>query len=345
MNSQWKLVPVEPTETMLINGFESVPNECFTDDEVWEQYQEMSGCQQAAFRAKLCWAAMINSAPAPSKADAQPVMKLEAEKLWGGHGEYAVSFVRAGWLDECRATGGEFLLYTHPDEGKVARLTAERDALQLRLNAADQRIDELTQRKAEPVEWGAPKTVRQLIQQLETLDQELRPLSMLRVPGDVFEDGKERTRAVHLSFSYERVDGQWLAPFKGDGEKVLAFWCRTERPATAFGFPVVLDPTLAPNEMRLVQPAPVAAELADRSPERYAIEHAEYMAKSADDVLAKFQAYGLALLAVDEGDDDEDEGELFENIDSTRGDLQEALAYLRGMVHEFRKRSNRCPPL
>jgi len=147
MNTQWKLVPVEPTETMVINGFESEPDECFTDEEVWEQYQEMSGCQQAAFRAKLCWAAMINSAPASSEADAQPVMKLEAEKLWGGHGEYAVSFVRAGWLDECRATGGEFLLYTHPDEGKVARLTAERDALQQRLNAADQRIDELT---AEP---------------------------------------------------------------------------------------------------------------------------------------------------------------------------------------------------
>lgn len=139
---------------------------------------------------------------------------------------------------------------------KHAVAIKERDALQQRLNAADQRIDELTQRKAEPVEWGAPKTVRQLIRQLETLDQELRPLSMLRVPGDVFDDGKERTRAVHLSFSHERVDGQWLAPFSGDGEKVLAFWCRTEQPDTAFGFPVMVDPTLAPNEMRLVQPAP-----------------------------------------------------------------------------------------
>ena len=63
MNSQWKLVPVEPTETMVINGFESVPDKCFTDEGVWEQYQEMSGCQQAAFRAKLCWAAMLGSAP------------------------------------------------------------------------------------------------------------------------------------------------------------------------------------------------------------------------------------------------------------------------------------------
>lgn len=85
--------------------------------------------------------------------------------------------------------------------------------------------------QGEPVEWGAPKTVRQLIRQLETLDQDLRPLSMLRVPASIFEDGKERVRATHLSFSHERVDGQWLAPFKSDGEKVLAFWCRMEQPA------------------------------------------------------------------------------------------------------------------
>ncbi len=86
------------------------------------------------------------------------------------------------------------------------------------------------------------------------------------------------------------------------------------------------------------KPAPVAVALPERSPKDYAIEHAEYMAMSADDVLAKFQAYGLALLAVDEGGDD-GEGELFENIDSARGDLQESLVDLRGMVYEFRKRA------
>ena len=86
------------------------------------------------------------------------------------------------------------------------------------------------------------------------------------------------------------------------------------------------------------QPAPVAVVLPERSPQDYAIEHAEYMAKSVDNVLAKFQAYGLALLAVDEGGDD-GEGELLENIDSTRGDLQESLVDLRSMVYEFRKRA------
>ncbi len=92
-------------------------------------------------------------------------------------------------------------------------------------------------------------------------------------------------------------------------------------------------------ESRL-QGEPVAVVLPDRSPEDYAIEHAEYMAKSADDVLAKFQAYGLALLAVDEGGE-EGEGELFEAIDTARGDLQESLVDLRGMVYEFRKRRDR----
>jgi len=82
----------------------------------------------------------------------------------------------------------------------------------------------------------------------------------------------------------------------------------------------------------------------DRSPKDYAIEHAEYMAMAADQVIAEFQAYGLALMAVDEGGDD-GEGELFDAIDSARQDLQEALVELRSMVFEFRKRRDRTAPL
>lgn len=161
----------------------------------------------------------------------------------------------------CKARGayaelpsGECPTPYKPNKVLLAESMAREQALQLRLNAADQRVAELTKQRGDPVEWGAPKTVRQLIRQLETLDQDLRPLSMLRVPGSVFEDGKERVRAVHLSFSHERVDGQWLAPYKSEGEKVLAFWCRMEQPSTVFGFPVVVDPTLAPNEVRLALP-------------------------------------------------------------------------------------------
>lgn len=57
------LVPVEPTEDMIIQGFESEPDESFSDEKEWEAYDAMSGCQQAAHRAKLCWAAMIAAAP------------------------------------------------------------------------------------------------------------------------------------------------------------------------------------------------------------------------------------------------------------------------------------------
>ena len=59
----WKLVPIEPTENMIIDGFESEPDKTFSKPEVWEEYAAMSGCKQAAHRAKLCWAAMLAAAP------------------------------------------------------------------------------------------------------------------------------------------------------------------------------------------------------------------------------------------------------------------------------------------
>lgn len=65
----WKLVPIEPTENMIIDGFESEPDKTFSKPEVWEEYSAMSGCKQAAHRAKLCWAAMLAAAPTPQKGE------------------------------------------------------------------------------------------------------------------------------------------------------------------------------------------------------------------------------------------------------------------------------------
>ena len=59
----WVMVPKEPTERMVIDGFESEPDETFSEPEVWEAYQKMSGCDQAAYRVRLCWAAMLTAAP------------------------------------------------------------------------------------------------------------------------------------------------------------------------------------------------------------------------------------------------------------------------------------------
>lgn len=83
----------------------------------------------------------------------------------------------------------------------------------------------------EPVQWGAPKNVRQLIQQLQTLDPELETTALLRMPAD-FRDGRA-IRQVPLSISYEKMDGMWLAPYKGDGRKVLAFWVKPDDRSTA----------------------------------------------------------------------------------------------------------------
>lgn len=61
------MVPKVPTEDMLVAGFESEPDETFSEPEVWEEYQNMSGCQQAAHRARLCWAAMLAAIPTAPK--------------------------------------------------------------------------------------------------------------------------------------------------------------------------------------------------------------------------------------------------------------------------------------
>ncbi|MCG0582126.1 hypothetical protein L6Q82_29570 [Burkholderia cenocepacia] len=68
----WRLVPIEPTESMVVNGFESWPDEFFSDPEVWDAFEKMTGCQQAAHKAQLCYAAMLASAPQPpAQADAR----------------------------------------------------------------------------------------------------------------------------------------------------------------------------------------------------------------------------------------------------------------------------------
>lgn len=59
----WKLVPIEPTEDMVIRGFESKPDQFWSTPEEWAEYEAMSGCQQAAHKATLCWQAMLAAAP------------------------------------------------------------------------------------------------------------------------------------------------------------------------------------------------------------------------------------------------------------------------------------------
>lgn len=63
------MVPKVPTEDMVIAGFESEPDEDFSEPGVWEAYEDMSGCEQAAYRARLCWAAMLAAVPQEAKGE------------------------------------------------------------------------------------------------------------------------------------------------------------------------------------------------------------------------------------------------------------------------------------
>lgn len=59
----WVMVPVEPTEHMIVEGFESEPDPDSSDEKEWAGYEALSGCRQAARRAEFFWAAMIAAAP------------------------------------------------------------------------------------------------------------------------------------------------------------------------------------------------------------------------------------------------------------------------------------------
>ncbi len=115
MNNQWKLVPVEPTREMLVAALKT-----------------NGACP--------IYAAMLAAAPEPSAGWEPEVVAVINEE--GGHFKETVVEHRPG-IDRL-PVGTELV-----DRAHVIRLQAERDALQLRLNAADQRIDELTAQKAE----------------------------------------------------------------------------------------------------------------------------------------------------------------------------------------------------
>lgn len=84
----------------------------------------------------------------------------------------------------------------------------------------------------------------------------------------------------------------------------------------------------------------------DRTPQDYAIEHAEYMAVRAERLLDAVQEHAAAHLArEDDGndqDDDEDISSLNERCDRADEGVTEAMAKMRDGIQEFRKRRDRA---
>lgn len=102
----WQLVPVEPTEDMVVDGFESAPCEGFTSLDEWEKFEAMSGCQQSTHRARLCYAAMLAATPTPPAAAPDADERAVDRFATAMKAKMAVSSAkgRSGWNDEAQCT-------------------------------------------------------------------------------------------------------------------------------------------------------------------------------------------------------------------------------------------------
>ncbi|OLU22993.1 hypothetical protein BVH03_22375 [Pseudomonas sp. PA15(2017)] len=91
------------------------------------------------------------------------------------------------------------------------------------------------------------------------------------------------------------------------------------------------------------QPASVVApDATGRTPQDYAIEHAEYMAVAAESAISDYQAYSKACIDFEERDDGDASEEAFEAVNNAESDLTDALINLQSMIYEFRKRRDRA---
>lgn len=98
------------------------------DDHCWGDTDEI----EADRLLELMQAGAFDKPIAQPQGKPVPVMKLEAERLLGTDGEYSVSFVKAGWLDECQKTGGVFYLYAEQPAPVAVMPFAEKVIVKLR---------------------------------------------------------------------------------------------------------------------------------------------------------------------------------------------------------------------
>ena len=76
--------------------------------------------------------------------------------------------------------------------------------------------------------------------------------------------------------------------------------------------------------------------MSERTPQDFAIEHAEYMAQSAEHLIAAVNDLGLAEQEHDEGSANASD------VDAARDTLTEMLGDMRNSIYEFRKRRDRA---
>ncbi|VVQ20961.1 hypothetical protein PS934_05075 [Pseudomonas fluorescens] len=142
------------------------------------------------------------------------------------------------------------------------RITAERDALQLRLNAADQRNDDLETL----LEQVLTNANRSLPSELHRSIRKLLPAPACSAPANEAErepfESWHRTRFATKNGTGQPTrdmhNGAYDPNYGPPGQQHMweawqarAALSASAEFATVFGFPVVVDPTLAPDEMRV----------------------------------------------------------------------------------------------
>lgn len=128
MNNQWRWVPVEPTRE-----------------------QRNAVCMHPDL-AHTLYCSMVSAAPEPPDKEEAEVIGYRVRYEQNPEAEYLMYQQPEGTYSS------EPLILLSDHRFLVARLTAERDALQQRLNAADQRIDELERGEKAPLDPPQPIT-------------------------------------------------------------------------------------------------------------------------------------------------------------------------------------------
>ena len=75
------------------------------------------------------------------------------------------------------------------------------------------------------VVWGAPKTIRELIAQLETMDPEIKVHGAIHTEFE----GKPVARCRYLGMSFERVDAPWIRQGDHQVPYSLVFWTQEDK--------------------------------------------------------------------------------------------------------------------
>lgn len=127
---------------MVVEGFESWPDPLFSKPDDWDAYEAMTGCQQAAYKARLCYSAMLQAAPSPSMSHA-----LSPEWLWCEFMDYCRKrgVAPANMNDLFEIVKRARTMLTAPPPASTNRLTDEQIAA-LRIAA-----DALIEKYAEPI--------------------------------------------------------------------------------------------------------------------------------------------------------------------------------------------------